>query len=633
MKLRKHMISRVLPDSIAEELGLEPGDRLVSVNGQPVEDVFDYRYLMNEELVVLLVEKPDGEEWELEVEKEYEEDLGIEFENGGLMDDYRSCSNKCMFCFIDQMPPGMRETLYFKDDDSRLSFLQGNYVTLTNMSEKDIERVIRYHLEPINISFQAMNPELRCKMLHNRFAGKALDKVDMLYNAGITMNGQIVLCKGVNDGDELEYSLEKLSAYAATEWHRISLTVLALGGDPTCFGTDADGNNIDLIADGTYNRSETASLGAQGVNAYIWSLITLDSLGYEVPAESGDTREDMISAVLGSQLGDGGFSLDGKKSDIDITAMALQALSPYREDETVAAAAERAILYLSEEQTPSGDFISWGQRSLESTAQVAVVLCTLGIDPETDSRFIKDGNNIISSIMNYRADDGGFLRTYDNVPDKKESSDYVASEQALRALCAFYRYRNGLRSFYDFRSETEAQTDGMLYGIFDGDIFSASSGFGEKEYSEYLALPESPDGSYYTEVTRLYMKFLEAGSPKEYQNISEGLAEKKRTVDRIYNEIDALSSEISEKLYPIDELSDEYREMILSLIERAEKLSEYDRSRISGIDELYLAKDAITAENVRLVYIFAALCILFIAAALICLVYKKQKSTHTENKN
>lgn len=214
MKLRKHKISKVLPDSIAEELGLEPGDRLVSVNGQPVEDVFDYRYLMNEELVVLLVEKLDGEEWELEVEKEYEEDLGIEFENGGLMDDYRSCSNKCMFCFIDQMPPDMRETLYFKDDDSRLSFLQGNYVTLTNMSEKDIERVIRYHLEPINISFQAMNPELRCKMLHNRFAGRALEKVDTLYNAGITMNGQIVLCKGVNDGEELEYSLEKLSAYA-----------------------------------------------------------------------------------------------------------------------------------------------------------------------------------------------------------------------------------------------------------------------------------------------------------------------------------------------------------------------------------------------------------------------------------
>ena len=426
---------------------------------------------------------------------------------------------------------------------------------------------------------------------------------------------------------------EKLSAYAATEWHRISLTVLALGGDPTCFGTDADGNNIDLIADGTYNRSETAALGAQGVNAYIWSLITLDSLGYEVPAESGDTRESMILEVLGSQLDDGGFSLDGKKSDIDVTAMALQALSPYREDETVAAAAERAVRYLSEEQTPRGDFISWGQRSLESTAQVAVALCTLGIDPETDSRFIKDGNNIISSIMNYRADDGGFLRTYDNAPDKKESSDYVASEQALRALCAFYRYRNGLRSFYDFRSETEAQTDGMLYGIFDGDIFSASSGFGEKEYSEYLAIPESPDGSYYTEVTRLYMKFLEADSPEKYQDISEGLAEKKRTVDRIYEEIENLSNEISEKIYPVSELSADDREMILSLTERAEKLSEYDRSRISGIDDLYLARDTVASENVRQVYIFAALCILFIAAASICLVYKKRKSTYTENKN
>lgn len=212
-KEKKHIISSVLPGSIGEELELEKGDSLLSVNGQPVEDVFDYRYLMNEEYVELLVEKANGEVWELEVEKEYEEDLGVEFENG-LMDEYRSCCNKCIFCFIDQMPPGMRETLYFKDDDSRLSFLQGNYVTLTNMSDHDIERIIRYHLEPINVSFQTMNPELRCKMLHNRFAGKALKKVDILYEAGITMNGQIVLCKGVNDGAELEYSLEKLSAYA-----------------------------------------------------------------------------------------------------------------------------------------------------------------------------------------------------------------------------------------------------------------------------------------------------------------------------------------------------------------------------------------------------------------------------------
>lgn len=212
-KEKKHIISSVLPGSIAEELELAPGDALLSVNGQPVEDVFDYRYLMNEEYVELLIEKADGEVWELEVEKEYEEDLGAEFENG-LMDEYRSCCNKCIFCFIDQMPPGMRDTLYFKDDDSRLSFLQGNYVTLTNMSDHNIERIIRYHLEPINISFQTMNPKLRCEMLHNRFAGEALKKADALYEAGITMNGQIVLCKGVNDKEELEYSLSKLSEYA-----------------------------------------------------------------------------------------------------------------------------------------------------------------------------------------------------------------------------------------------------------------------------------------------------------------------------------------------------------------------------------------------------------------------------------
>ena len=213
MKKNTHVISRVLPGSIGEELELEPGDVLVSINGQPVEDVFDYRYLMNDEVVELLIRKKNGEEWELEVENDYEDDLGVEFENS-LMDDYRSCSNHCIFCFIDQMPPNMRETLYFKDDDSRLSFLQGNYVTLTNMSEYDLDRIIKFHLSPINVSFQTMNPELRCKMLHNRFAGDALKKVDKLYQGGVIMNGQIVLCKGVNDRDELEYSLEKLSEYA-----------------------------------------------------------------------------------------------------------------------------------------------------------------------------------------------------------------------------------------------------------------------------------------------------------------------------------------------------------------------------------------------------------------------------------
>ena len=208
----RHIIREVEEGSIAWELELEPGDELLSINGKHIEDVFDYHYLVNDEYIVLLVKKANGEEWELEVEKEYEEDLGIIFENS-LMDEYRSCSNHCIFCFIDQMPPGMRETLYFKDDDSRLSFLQGNYVTLTNMKDHDIDRIIEYHLAPINISFHTTNPALRCKMLRNRFAGDIFPKVDRLFQAGIEMNGQIVLCKGINDGEELERSLKDLSSY------------------------------------------------------------------------------------------------------------------------------------------------------------------------------------------------------------------------------------------------------------------------------------------------------------------------------------------------------------------------------------------------------------------------------------
>lgn len=212
MKTHTHRIAAVEAGSIADELGIEPGDLLLSVDGHEIEDIFDYQFYVEEEELLLLIEKPDGEQWELEIEKDPDEQLGITFEQG-LMDEYHSCRNKCIFCFIDQMPPGMRDTLYFKDDDSRLSFLQGNYITLTNMSDRDVERIVRYRLEPINISFHTTNPELRCRMLHNRFAGDALRKVDILYQGGIEMNGQIVLCKGINDGEELQRSIRELGNY------------------------------------------------------------------------------------------------------------------------------------------------------------------------------------------------------------------------------------------------------------------------------------------------------------------------------------------------------------------------------------------------------------------------------------
>ena len=207
-----HLIKAVDQDGIAYEMGIRPGDTLLQVNGEEIGDIFDYQFQIENEEITVLILKEDGEEWELEIEKDLDMDLGMEFENG-LMDNYRSCSNKCIFCFIDQMPKGMRETLYFKDDDSRLSFLQGNYVTLTNMSDVDIDRIIEYRMEPVNISFQTTNPVLRCKMLNNRFSGEALKKVDRLFKAGIEMNGQIVLCKGINDGDELIRTIKDLTQY------------------------------------------------------------------------------------------------------------------------------------------------------------------------------------------------------------------------------------------------------------------------------------------------------------------------------------------------------------------------------------------------------------------------------------
>ncbi|MFQ9984767.1 MAG: DUF512 domain-containing protein [Lachnospiraceae bacterium] len=222
---QKHRISVVAPGSIAQEMGIETGDYLLAINDQEVKDIFDFLYLSEDSYLEVLIEKSDGNTWLLEIDKDEDEPLGVTFENP-LMDDYKSCQNHCVFCFIDQMPPGMRDTLYFKDDDSRLSFMQGNYVTLTNMSDEDIDRIIRYHLTPINISVHTTNPQLRCQMLHNRFAGNIQERLKRLYDAQIEMNAQIVLCKGYNDGEELERTIHDLAAYLP---YMGSLSVVPVG--------------------------------------------------------------------------------------------------------------------------------------------------------------------------------------------------------------------------------------------------------------------------------------------------------------------------------------------------------------------------------------------------------------------
>ena len=201
-------ITDVLPHSRAEKAGIRAEDKLISINGKEIRDVLDYRFYLAEKKVALLCER-DGSRFEAVIIKKEYDDIGLDFETP-LMDKKRSCENKCVFCFIDQLPKGMRETLYFKDDDSRLSFLHGNYVTLTNMHERDIDRIIEMHISPVNVSVHTTNPELRCKMMHNKRAGEVLSYLRKFADAGINICAQIVLCKGINDGAELDRTLHDL---------------------------------------------------------------------------------------------------------------------------------------------------------------------------------------------------------------------------------------------------------------------------------------------------------------------------------------------------------------------------------------------------------------------------------------
>ena len=204
-------IECVAKRSRAERAGVRCGDILVAINGREINDVLDYRFFLAESLVTLSLLR-EGKEVTVKIKKSQYDDIGLDFETP-LMDKKHCCENKCIFCFIDQLPRGMRKTLYFKDDDSRLSFLHGNYITLTNLHDKDIDRIIEMHISPVNISVHTTNPELRVKMMHNKRAGEVLAYIKRLSDAGISLCGQIVLCKGINDGCELDRSLRDLSEF------------------------------------------------------------------------------------------------------------------------------------------------------------------------------------------------------------------------------------------------------------------------------------------------------------------------------------------------------------------------------------------------------------------------------------
>lgn len=285
---------------------------------------------------------------------------------------------------------------------------------------------------------------------------------------------------------------EKLSKAKATEWHRISLAVAASGGDPTSIG-EYNGEPIDLIADGTYNRGLTASPGRQGINGWIWALISLDSKRYEVPENAFHQRQDFIVEILQKQLEDGGFALSGKVSDPDITAMAVQALAPYYNSEivyeytsekikkadedgtsvyiqcqkSVRQVVDECVAWLSSVQAEDGDFYSWGMQNVESTCQVVVALTSLGIDPLMDERFITDsGNTLLDGILKYRLDNGGFVHSFTYDPDNPTSlpdkANEMASHQSLYTLVALWRNQNGMRTLYDMRPEFTDKQKGEI---------------------------------------------------------------------------------------------------------------------------------------------------------------------------
>ena len=204
-------ITEVLPHSLAYKAGVREGQTLVKINGNDIKDVLDYRFYLTDKKIILTI--LDGEkEISVKIKKQEYEDIGLEFETA-LMDNKQRCKNGCIFCFIDQNPEGMREPIYFKDDDSRLSFIHGNYVTLTNMTDADVERIIKMRMSPINISVHTTNPDLRVRMMKNKRAGEVLRYLEDFAAADLTMAGQIVLCRGINDGAELERSLNDLATY------------------------------------------------------------------------------------------------------------------------------------------------------------------------------------------------------------------------------------------------------------------------------------------------------------------------------------------------------------------------------------------------------------------------------------
>ena len=473
----------------------------------------------------------------------------------------------------------------------------------------------------------------------------------------------------INENVAVRYgNAEKLDRAKSTEWHRIALAVLACGGNPRRMG---DVGEIDLIADGVYNRKDERGngiLGRQGINGFIWGLIAVDSMCYEIPEGAYYTRDDIILNILSRQLSGGGWALSGEIPDPDITGMAIQSLAPYYNSEKeysfvkdgfavtkkVRDAVNDALGCLSSLQNPDGGFTSWGTENCESGVQVAVALCSLGIDPFSDGRFIKNGHTVYDGIMKYRNSDGGLLHSFvydeENPSSLPDRSNSMASEQALYAMAAIYRYQSGLRRLYDMRAEMSAEVKTAI-GAVESRISALTYSSSREEiaavYADYLEIPgtersyvrnysslsallafsgieyseEEPEYSsgdagvirpieefteadraatdslpkvltteYRAKVLRLYSRIQNCFDFVGKETYAEKLRAAKETIDRLQREIDALNAEIKEKLYPFESISLSDKGTVDDIYARALALSEYDRTKIERFSDVVRAK-------------------------------------------
>lgn len=408
----------------------------------------------------------------------------------------------------------------------------------------------------------------------------------------------------------------------ATEWHRISLCLSALGADPT----DIDG--INLIADGTYYRDRIYTVGAQGINEYIWALITLDSLDYTVPDDASVTRDFLIENIIKDQKDNGAYSLTGPGADSDLTAMAVTSLSPYYDSDkqyeingetmTVKDCVDLAMSFLSSAQNENGCFSSYGVENAETTAQVIVALCSLGIDPEDDARFIKGENSLYDGLMRFYLKDGGFAHDSQN-----QAYNSHTSAQCLLALCAIARVKLGMNPVFDFEYEEQSILED--YEPDSSDIFDA------EDLELYNSLPDVLSTEYYPVIITLYNKLLNAANASEYRDILSDLLAKKQELEELEEKIEDINFRVNSFLeQKTGKLSE--KKTADGLVQEINSLEQYDREKIQKLDLLlYSCSEYEMKLRSTIITCSAVFAVIILCAALIIRVRIRKKKKQADN--